>query len=57
MYTVLNRLDNLCSYDIFYKVIYVTLIYLTENGNVFSTVIKELSFYLLYVLKSSTFDK
>ena len=23
------------SYDIFYKVIYATLIYLTENGNVF----------------------
>ena len=26
---------NICSYDIFYKVISVTLIYLTENGNVF----------------------
>ena len=57
LYTALNRLDNLCSYAIFYKVIYVTLIYLTENGNVFSTVIKEPSFYLLSVLNSSTFDK
>ena len=45
------------SYDIFYKVIYVTLIYLTKMGMYSSTVIKELSFYLLWVLKSLTLDK
>ena len=47
LYTVLNSMDNLGSYDIFYTVIYVTLIYLTEKGMYSATVIKELYFYLL----------
>ena len=54
---VLNSLDNLGSYDIFYKVIYVTLIFWQKMGMYSATVIKELYFYLLWVLKSLSLDK